>query len=64
MTTFDVPKFTFPEPTEEQIAQLKNEFDKHDKDYNGKIDKAEMIDSLKAQNFPTDRVEIFFELVD
>lgn len=64
MTTFDVPKFTFPEPTEEQIAQLKTEFDKHDKDHNGKIDKAEMIDSLKAQNFPTDRAEISFELAD
>ena len=62
--TFEVPKFTFPEPTEEQIAQLKTHFEALDKDHNGKLDKAEMTEALKAQHFPTDRVDIIFELGD
>lgn len=64
MATFDVPKFTFPEPTEEQIAQLKTHFEALDKDHNGKLDKNEMTEALKAQNFPVDRVDMIFALGD
>lgn len=56
--------FHIPEPTKEQIDGLKQLFDKFDTDHNGKLDRDEISNVMKAQNLPTENVEMIMKVGD
>lgn len=64
MSTFVIPKFTFPELNEEQLVQLKKRFDSLDKNHNGKLEKSEITEAIIAEKLPIDRVDMIFALAD
>lgn len=62
--TYKVPKFTFPELNDQQIAQLKKRFDAIDKDHNGRLDRKEITDALKAEKLPINYADMIFTIAD
>lgn len=63
MATFSAD-FKVPELTEAQINEIKDKFNKADTDHNGKLDKNEITEVLKAQNLPTDNVDMIMKIGD
>lgn len=64
MSRFVIPKFTFPELNERQIAQLKKRFDSLDTNHNGKLEKNEITEAILAEKLPIDRVDMIFAIAD
>lgn len=64
MTSYEIPRFKFPELNESQLVNLKKRFDSIDKDHNGKLDKNEITSAMEAEKLPLDYVDMIFTLAD